>query len=424
MGYSDSDTAITFIVIGSLVTAALVLLLLAYFLRLWIRGPTLGSDNKRKLNGWTVAITGGNSGIGKATAIDLAKRGARVLLLCRSAEKGGKAAADIVKQIEKEAAENEAANDDVIDDSKVVTANPEVVVYRMDLTSLRSVRECAHRILKSEAKLDVLINNAGLKMSPKNVKTEDGFDMQFGVNYLGHFLLTQMLTPLLIKAAQAGGYPRIINVSSRAHHFGVIHWKDVNFYKQSYDGYKAYAQSKLAMVMHAKELATRLQESGVNVFSVNPGETDTNLNRRMSWSRWWSWVYALKLHKLFVKSAHFGAQTTIFCAIDHSLDGAFCSGRYYSNCREARPSGHSTLAKNCKKLWDLSQHYCGLSQRATAAAGTHATSPHRHHHTPTAAAHPHTPTKHPQSPIVSSPQTPNDYEVISNKANTSQSELL
>jgi len=217
---------------------------------------------------------------------------------------------------------------------------------------------------------------------------------------------------------------RIINVSSRAHHFGVIHWKDVNFYKQSYDGYKAYAQSKLAMVMHAKELATRLQESGVNVFSVNPGETDTNLNRRMSWSRWWSWVYALKLHKLFVKSAHFGAQTTIFCAIDHSLDGAFCSGRYYSNCREARPSGHSTLAKNCKKLWDLSQHYCGLSQRATAAAGTHATSPHRHHHTPTAAAHPHTPTKHPQSPIVSSPQTPNDYEVISNKANTSQSELL
>jgi len=391
MGYSDSGTAIAFIVIGSLVSAALALSLLWYFLRLWIRGPTLGSDNKRTLRGATVAITGGNSGIGKATALDLAKRGARVLLLCRSPEKAGRAAADITSQVEANAVSSSSS------DNKAESSG-QIVVYRLDLASLTSVREATAALLKSESRLDVLINNAGTKMSPKGAKTQDGFDMQFGVNYLGHYLLTQLLMPLIKKTEEAGGRPRIINVSSRAHHFGVIHWKDVNFYK-SYDAYKAYAQSKLALVMHTKELSRRLAGSNIRAFSVNPGETDTALHRRRP-ARWKCWdartwctwvaplIYAIRIHSPFVKSAEYGAQTLIFAAIDGNLDAEDASGRYFKECREARPSARAMVVKDCLKLWDLSHHYCNmaLSKQNTPVKASQ--------HTPAMVLTPPTPTTH------------------------------
>ena len=142
---------------------------------------------KPKSRWWHYAVlVGGNTGIGKATAKDLAARGARILLLCRSVEKGGRAAAEIMKKLEPWS-----------------TVSPVVVVYHLDLASMSSIRECAQRIAKNESRIDVLINNAGVKMSPKNAKTQDGFDMQFGVNYLGHFLLTELLMPLLTRAAKS-----------------------------------------------------------------------------------------------------------------------------------------------------------------------------------------------------------------------------
>merc|ERR1712141_372425 len=133
-------------------------------------------------------------GIGKETALDLVKRGARVILLCRNEEKAKKTAQDI-KNVWKEA---------------------QLAIQKLDLASLKSVRNCAQTLIDTEDRIDILVNNAGIMMCPE-WKTEDGFDMQFGTNHLGHFLLTELITPLLVKSASLGSDARIVNVSSMAH---------------------------------------------------------------------------------------------------------------------------------------------------------------------------------------------------------------
>lgn len=220
---------------------------------------------------------GANTGIGKETALDLSKRGARVLMLCRSLEKTHITAEEI----------------------RATTSNP-VEVYKLDLASLRSVRECAEKVQEKEEKIDILVNNAGIMSCPK-WQTEDGFDMQFGTNHLGHFLLTELLLPLIKKSRQEGFHPRyhclkrsnqkkkkkkkqlesennvrfificrIVILSSLVHQFGEIHWDDLNFEK-SYNELDAYYQSKLANVLHGKELARRLVGTGITVYVVHPG---------------------------------------------------------------------------------------------------------------------------------------------------------
>ena len=128
--------------------------------------------------------SGANTGIGKVTALDMSKRGARVIILCRSMDKGKEAADEIMRE-----------------------TNGAVEVEKLDLASLKSVRECAQKLLDNEQKIDILVNNAGIMTCP-NWKTEDGFDMQLGTNHLGHFLLTEMLLPLLKKSAATGFHPR------------------------------------------------------------------------------------------------------------------------------------------------------------------------------------------------------------------------
>lgn len=297
--------------------------------RRWMAGGVCRS--KARLEGKTVLITGANTGIGKETALDMAQRGARVILACRDMTKA-RIAADEIRQ---------------------KSGNGNVVVKKLDLASLQSVRDFAKDVEKNEERLDVLINNAGIMMCPK-WETEDGFEMQFGVNHLGHFLLTNCLLDLLKKSAPS----RIVIVSSLAHERGQIHFDDINLDKD-YTPQKSYRQSKLANVLFGKELATRLNGSGVTVYSLHPGVIRTELGRHLfnSFPMWK--IMLAKVFMRLVKNAREGAQTTIYCAVDESL--ANSSGLYYSDCAPKKPAPQALNDAAAKKLWDLSASMVGLS---------------------------------------------------------------
>ncbi|XP_076615215.1 retinol dehydrogenase 13-like [Chaetodon auriga] len=296
--------------------------------RRWMAGPACRS--KVRLDGKTVLITGANTGIGKETALDMAQRGARVILACRDMTRAQIAADDIRQR----------------------SGNGNVVVKKLDLASLQSVRDLAKDVLENEARLDILINNAGVALCPKWT-TEDGFEMQFGVNHLGHFLLTDLLLDLLKKSAPS----RIVIVSSLAHRSGRIHFDDINLDKD-YDGQVSYSQTKLANVLFGRELAARLRGTGVNVYSLHPGVIRTELPRHMLASfALWKRVIANLLFFLF-KNPWEGAQTTIYCAVDESV--ANSSGLFYSDCAPKMPAPQALDDAAAKKLWDLSASMVGL----------------------------------------------------------------
>ncbi|KAM9366784.1 retinol dehydrogenase 13 [Symphorus nematophorus] len=298
-------------------------------LRRWLAGGVCRS--KVRLDGKTVLITGANTGIGKETAMDMAKRGARVILACRDMTRA-RIAADEIRQ---------------------ESGNGNVVVKRLDLSSMQSVRDLAKDVEENEERLDILINNAGIMMCPK-WKTEDGFEMQFGVNHLGHFLLTNCLLDLLKKSAPS----RIVIVSSLAHERGRIHFDDINFDK-NYSSDKSYSQSKLANVLFARELAARLQGTEVNVYSLHPGVIRTELARHLLPNlAFWKKILAIPFF-MMIKSPREGAQTTIYCAVDESL--ANSSGLYYSDCAPKTPAPQALDDAAAKKLWDLSASMVGLA---------------------------------------------------------------
>ncbi|XP_035288516.1 dehydrogenase/reductase SDR family member 13-like isoform X3 [Anguilla anguilla] len=200
------------------------------------------------LHGKTAIVTGANTGIGKATALELAKRGARVILACRSQERAEAAIRDIKRE----------------------SGNAEVVYMQLDLASLQSVRSFAETFLKTEPRLDLLINNAGLLVEGK---TEDGFGMIFGVNHLGHFLLTL----LLLERLKECGSSRVINVSSKGYTFGTVDFNYLSTHKElgvggsGYRLFKLYCHSKLCNVLFTHELAKRLQGTSVTCYSLHPG---------------------------------------------------------------------------------------------------------------------------------------------------------
>jgi NAD(P)-dependent dehydrogenase (short-subunit alcohol dehydrogenase family) len=208
------------------------------------------------LSGKVYVVTGGNSGIGKITVQQLYKQGATVVLACRRVQEGQKVKDDILM------------NDG---------AKGAIEVEELDLASLKSVRGFAEKILKSHPAIHGLINNAGIMNTPFG-KTVDGFEQQIGVNHLGHYLLTELLLPALKAAAPS----RIVCVASCFHDKafgkeGVIDFEDMFFEKRKYDGWTAYAQSKLANVLHARQLAKRLEGTGVIAVSIHPGWVRTNL---------------------------------------------------------------------------------------------------------------------------------------------------
>ena len=223
-----------------------------YLIRKWAAGGVCRS--KARLDGKTVIITGANTGIGLETAVDLAKRNARVILACRSVERGEKAAVEVRKR----------------------SRNDNVVFRQLDLASLESVRKFAGKILEEEPQIDILINNAGV-VFPQRKLTKDGFEMHFGVNHLGHFLLTNLLLDRIKEAPSA----RIVNVSSGiVDIFGDIDFDNLNS-ERSFSQWKAYGMSKLSNILFTRSLAKRLKDTRVTVNCLHPGAITTELGRNM-----------------------------------------------------------------------------------------------------------------------------------------------
>jgi NAD(P)-dependent dehydrogenase (short-subunit alcohol dehydrogenase family) len=264
------------------------------------------ADNIPDQSGVTAVVTGGNSGIGYVTALDLARKGARVILACRSLPKA-EAAAEQIRQ-------------------QVPGASVEARV--LDLASQASVHKFAQEYLASRQPLHLLINNAGVMDIPKRTETPDGFEMQFGTNVLGHFALTGLLLPVLIStAATAPKPPRVVTLSSIKHKMGTIYLDDLQL-TRGYTPGKAYGQSKLGDLMFAFELDRRLRAKNIPVLSIaaHPGVAESNLFVRdaASWQRPMR-VLVGKFISLALNTTEVGALPTLYAA----TDPAAVSGGYY-----------------------------------------------------------------------------------------------
>ncbi|XP_052228916.1 retinol dehydrogenase 11-like isoform X2 [Dreissena polymorpha] len=287
----------------------------------------------RDLTGKVALITGANTGIGFYTALDLAKRNARVILACRDEHK----AAATVQKIQE------------------ATGNMNVEAHRLDLSLMSSVREFA-KSFKGEEQLDILINNAGVAGIPY-MKTVEGFDTCFATNHLGHFLLTNLLLDLLKKSQPS----RIVTVSSMAHawtkEFDV---ENLNGEKQPWSPSpgsisQSYFRSKLANVLFTRELAKRLEGTDVCCNCVHPGLLRTELLRYLPW---YLKPFDHVIEAVAFKTGEEGAQTSIHCAVSEELEGV--TGRYYVDCREAESSLLSKDLGLARQLWEYSERVTGL----------------------------------------------------------------
>jgi len=224
----------------------------------------------------------------------------------------------------------------------------EIVVKCLDLTSCKSIRECAQEILDEEPRIDILLNNAGVMMCPKSY-TEDDFEMQFGTNHLVHFLFTLLLLPRIIRTGTA----RIVNVSSKAYSWGSIDFNDLNWKTKDYSPAGAYGQSKLANILFTKELAKRLEGTNVRTYALHPGVVDTELARHFDSTIFPGTRFLIKtVGKIATKTPEQGAQTSIYCCIDEKAGEE--TGLYYSDCKVANVSDKAKDMNAAKKLWDES----------------------------------------------------------------------
>ncbi|XP_023557685.1 retinol dehydrogenase 12 isoform X2 [Octodon degus] len=266
-----------------------------------------------QLPGKVVVITGANTGIGKETARELARRGARVYIACRDVLKGESAASEI----------------------RADTKNSQVLVRKLDLSDTKSIRAFAEGFL------------AGVMLCPYS-KTADGFETHIGVNHLGHFLLTYLLLERLKESAPA----RVVNLSSVVHHAGKIRFHDLQGEKYYCSGF-AYCHSKLANLLFTRELAKRLQGTGVTTYAVHPGIVRSELIRH-------SFLLCLlwRFFSLFVKSTWQGAQTTLHCALAEGLEPL--SGKYFSDCKRTWVSPRARNKKTAERLWNVSCELLGI----------------------------------------------------------------
>ena len=269
----------------------------------------------------TMLITGANTGIGKATATALAQQGHRLYLANRSQEKSVP----------------------VIQEIAAATGNEDIHFLKLDLGSLASVRECAAAFLATGDPLHVLVNNAGV--AGQQGVTSDGFELTFGTNHLGHFLLTKLLLDKLKQSAPS----RIVNVSSVAHYNARgFDWEALRKPTQGFTAMGEYGVSKLANVLHAQELARRLEGTGVTTYSLHPGAIGSDIwQRRIPGPIAW-------VMKRFMRSTEEGAKTSVWCATAPEL--ATESGKYYDDCKEKEPSKFAT-PELAAELWEKSEEW-------------------------------------------------------------------
>ncbi|XP_015668544.1 retinol dehydrogenase 14 [Protobothrops mucrosquamatus] len=292
----------------------------------------------RPMEGKTAIITGANSGLGRATAAELLRQGARVIMACRDCGRAEEAARELRAEVG-------------LCSRGGGECRGELVVHELDLASLRSVRSFCQQVLKEEPRLDVLINNAGIFQCPY-MKTEDGFEMQFGVNHLGHFLLTNLLLGLLKSSAPS----RIVVVSSKLYKYGEINFDDLNS-ELSYNKSFAYSRSKLANILFSRELARRIENTGVAVNVLHPGMVRTNLGRYIHIPLLAKPLFSL-VSWAFFKSPSEGAQTIVYLAASPDVEGV--SGKYFGDCKEEQLLPKATDDLVARKLWDISEVMVGL----------------------------------------------------------------
>ncbi|GMR40883.1 hypothetical protein PMAYCL1PPCAC_11078, partial [Pristionchus mayeri] len=305
-------------------------LIVVYFARKYFKGGQFTENVSAR--GKVAVVTGSNTGIGLETVRELNKKGAKVYMLCRSEQRAGAAKEELVKS--------------GCDSSRLIYVN-------CDLGTKENIRKCAEKMKQLESHIDILVNNAGVWMGGYE-KTKDGHEMTWGTNYLGPFLLTELLLPLVEKAEEG----RIVNVSSLASYYSPaldLASIDDNI---DFNAGVAYTKSKLANVMHARELTRRLRAKGsttVTVNAVHPGGIATELSRHLNLL----FKAAFVLLAFFMKTWKDGAQTSLYCALSTELKGF--SGLYFSDCasKKAAPLAMDDLA--CMQLYDYSLKAVGLA---------------------------------------------------------------
>ena len=324
-----------------------VTLLLLYLIRKFCAGGTCRSS--ARLDGKTVIVTGCSAGIGKEAAKEFYRRGARVIMACRNRKKAHRATTEIYKSCS----------------NTPGAPVGELVNYKLDLSSMASVREFCDEVIEKEDHVDILVNNAGL-IAPANKGhhlTEDGFELTIGTNHLGPFLLTNLL---LDKMSQSPHKPaRIVNVASDAYFWGTIRTEDINYGAAApYPGaFKAYGQSKLCNIFFTQELAKRTEEFNISTYALHPGTVRTNIaDGKIPWYvRCFVAFIAVPLFYLFAKSAKQGAQTTIYCAVDESIANE--SGFYYKDCKKTSLMPIGVDQEKSQKLWTLSEQLVKLKPK-------------------------------------------------------------
>lgn len=277
----------------------------------------------REPGGRTVLVTGGSSGIGRATAVELARRGARVHLACRSEER----TRPVLREIEEAAGPGRAA------------------FLPLDLGDLESVRRAAAAFLEGGEPLHVLVNNAGV--AGQRGITTSGFELAFGTNHVGHFLLTSLLLDRLRESAPA----RVVTVSSVAHFQAPgIDWDAVRRPTRSFTGLPEYAVSKLANVLFTQELGRRVAPGAVATYAVHPGAIASDIWKRVPPP------FRAVMKRLFMRSPEEGARTSVWCATAPELAGR--TGGYYDAC-ELRDAGRAATPELGAELWRRSAGWTG-----------------------------------------------------------------
>ncbi len=281
------------------------------------------------MNGKVVLVTGANSGLGKATALGLAKLGATAVMVCRSKERGETARKEIV----------------------AATGNQSVVLLLADLSSQQSIRQLAQDFKAKYQRLDVLINSAGGVFMSRSIST-DGIEYSLAFNHLASFLLTNLLLDVLKASAPA----RIVNVTTRLFPNTAINFDDLQFEKRRYGGFQAYTETKLANILFSYELARKLQNTGVTVNCVHPGIFKSNFGTQ-------GMPPAMRvmnaISRPFMASAEQAAERVLYLATSPTLEGV--SGKYVANKHEIQSPRQSHDENATRRLWQLSERLTGLT---------------------------------------------------------------
>ena len=292
-------------------------------------------SRETRLDGKVVIVTGGNRGIGRVVSIDLASRGARVIIACRDIETGEATATEIRSK----------------------TSDASVSVMKLDLASFESIRDFAATILRTESKIDILVNNAGYVIS-KRIETQDGMEIMMQVNCFGPMLLTALLLEKLM-ASDSG---RIVNTSSLAHNqtarfdLDDINWKN----KRSFPYFDVYGHSKLGLMLLVRLFGQKLASKNIKVYAVDPGVSATDLGNNMS--SFHKFFLQSPLAKIFMRSVQESGESVISAVIDDS--GLYEAGKNYYMC-DGRFKQMSPFAQNdeaAEKLWTIVKDVTGAPE--------------------------------------------------------------